>query len=167
MRSEHELLLLDTNIIVHLIRGNEIARRVDSLFHLRHRPERPLISVVTVAEGLALALQFGWGEAKVASLEELLTELVVVDVHQQGVLRAYAEIADFVRRQGRALSDNDIWIAATSVATGAHLITADRDFDPLDPRFLKHTWIDPKPVTVRQDQAESARRPPSARQPDR
>ncbi len=143
MSSDRDLLLLDTNIVIHLIRGNEVGRRVDGLFNLRHRPERPLISVVTVAEGLALALQFGWGDAKIARLQELFTELLIVDVHQERILRAYAEIADFARRHGRALSDNDIWIAATAVATGAHLITADRDFDPLDKRFLKRTWIDP------------------------
>ncbi len=143
MSADRELLLLDTNIVIHLIRGNEVAQRIDGLFQLRHRPERPLISVVTVAEGLALALQFGWGERKASELEELFTELLIVDIHQEQTLRAYAEIADFARRNGRALSDNDIWIAATAVATGAHLITADRDFDPLDPKFLRRTWIAP------------------------
>lgn len=143
MSSDRELLLLDTNIVIHLIRGNEVARRVDSLFHLRHRLERPLISVVTVAEGLTLALQFGWGERKTSELEELFNELLIVDVHQERILRAYAEIADFARRHGRTLSHNDIWIAATAMATEARLITADRDFDPLDPGFLKRTWIDP------------------------
>jgi tRNA(fMet)-specific endonuclease VapC len=141
--SDRELLLLDTNIVIHLIRGNEVARRVEGLFHLRHRLERPLISVVTVAEGLALARQFGWGERTTAELEELFNEFLIVDVHQERILRAYAEIADFARRHGRTLAHNDIWIAATAVATGAHLITADRDFDPLDPEFLKRTWIDP------------------------
>lgn len=34
MNGRSELLLLDTNIVVHLIRDNEIGRRVDATFQL-------------------------------------------------------------------------------------------------------------------------------------
>ncbi len=148
MTSSSELLLLDTNIVIHLVRGKELARRVDGLFQLRHQPERPLISVVTIGESFTLARRFEWGARRTARLEELLSELLVVDIHQELVLRNYAEIADFARRRGRAFSDNDIWIAATAAAVGARLITTDKDFDPLDPRFLQRTWIDPKTETI-------------------
>jgi tRNA(fMet)-specific endonuclease VapC len=50
-----ELLLLDTNIVIHLIRDNEIGQQVDAAFQICHRPDRPLISIVTIGECLSLA----------------------------------------------------------------------------------------------------------------
>jgi tRNA(fMet)-specific endonuclease VapC len=47
MTTESRLLLLDTNIVIHLVRGSSVGQTVDSRFHLRSRAERPLVSVVT------------------------------------------------------------------------------------------------------------------------
>jgi predicted nucleic acid-binding protein len=58
-------------------------------------------------------------------------------------LDAYAEIDDHSRRNGIAMSKNDVWIAATARAAGARLLTTDRDFDHLSPAFLARDWIDP------------------------
>lgn len=55
MTSRAELLLLDTNILIHLIRGSSIGSRVVSEFHLRDREHVPLISVITVGELYAFA----------------------------------------------------------------------------------------------------------------
>ena len=55
MSNARELLLLDTNVVLHVVRGNEIGRRVDSLFHIRHRADRPLISIVSIAATAAAA----------------------------------------------------------------------------------------------------------------
>ena len=41
------------------------------------------------------------------------------------------------------MGKNDLWIAATAMATGATLLTTDKDFDHLDPTFLTRDWIDP------------------------
>lgn len=45
------LVLLDTNVLIHLVRGNAIGRAIDARYGLRARPERPLISMVTVGDG--------------------------------------------------------------------------------------------------------------------
>lgn len=58
MTGASELLLLDTSIVIHLIRDNEVGKRVDAEFQIRHRPDRPLISVVTIGECLSLSRQF-------------------------------------------------------------------------------------------------------------
>lgn len=68
MSGRSELLLLDTNILIHLIRDNEVGRRVDATFQIRHRLDRPLISIVPVGECLSLARQFKWGPQKVTAL---------------------------------------------------------------------------------------------------
>ena len=141
MSGASELLILDTNIIIHLIRGNEVARRVDAGFQIRHHPDRPLISVVTLGECLSLVRQFQWGAAKIEALQSLLSEFVVVDINTRPVLERFGEFHALTRSMGRTLGHNDLWIAATAAATGAHLITTDTDFDPLYPNHIRRTII--------------------------
>jgi tRNA(fMet)-specific endonuclease VapC len=140
-----QILLLDTNILIHLVRDNRIGRSIDARFRLRSGIERPLISIVTVGEALAFARKLNWGPSKTAILEDLFENaVVIVDISKDEVLRTYAEIEDLLRRKGRPIEQNDIWIAATAIASGAHLLTTDKDFDPLYPKILDRTWIDPQ-----------------------
>lgn len=144
MIPEGALLLLDTNVLIALVRENALGRRIESTISVRTRAERPIISIVTVGESLGLARQFEWAPAKTDRLRALLTALVVVDASRAGVTDRYAEITDYARRAGRTIGDNDRWIAATASVTGAWLVTTDKDFDPLDPVFLRRAWIDPR-----------------------
>ena len=137
------LLLLDTNILIHLVRDNPTGRSIDARFSLRKRMERSLISIITVGEALALAKRWNWEHAKRVALEGLLQSLVVVAISDE-VLEHYAEIDAFLRRAGKPVQQNDMWIAATTMASGAHLLTTDKDFDPLYPAHLDRTWIDPQ-----------------------
>ncbi len=144
MSTPSRLLLLDTNIVIHLVRGGLLGQTIDRRFQLRARPERPLVSVVTLGEALAFARQHGWGAARIERLRELLRELVSVNLNSQAVLERYAEISDFLKRNGRTVSDNDVWIAACASAAEATLLTTDRDFDPLAGQYLDRVWIDPR-----------------------
>ena len=144
MSTPSRLLLLDTSIVIHLVRGGPIGQAIDGRFQLRARPERALVSVVTLGEAQAFARQRGWGEARIVRLRELLRELVPVNLSSQAVLERYAEISEFLRRNGRSLSDNDVWIAACASAAGATLLTTDRDFDPLAGQYVDRVWIDPR-----------------------
>jgi tRNA(fMet)-specific endonuclease VapC len=137
------LLLLDTGILLHLVRENRLGRSIESRFRLQTRAERPLISVVTFGEILAFVKRSNWGPSKMALLENLLQDLVVVDISDE-VLELYAQVDVLLRRAGRPVQQNDMWIAATTAASGAHLLTTDKDFDPLYPAFLDRTWIDPQ-----------------------
>ena len=55
----------------------------------------------------------------------------------------YAEIDAHLQLRGHKMGKNDLWIAATTVSLGATLLTTDRDFDELDPLFLKRDWVSP------------------------
>ena len=55
------------------------------------------------------------------------------------VLDAYAAFDSHFQRRGRYMGKNDLWIAPATVRVGGHLITADADFDALDPLFLTLT----------------------------
>jgi predicted nucleic acid-binding protein len=137
----NELLLLDTNIVIHLIRDNEVGKRVDAAFQLRHRADRPLISVVTIGECLSIVRQFRWGTPKSQALESLLREFVVVPIDSRPVLERYGEFHAWTKSIGKTLTHNDLWIAASVAAAGAHLITTDNDFDPLYPDHIRRTVI--------------------------
>lgn len=145
MSSLRKLFLLDTGIVLHAVRGSGLWLHVDATFQLRHQPYRPLISAITVGEALALAARNGWGEEKRRKLESLLRELVILDINVEAILRAYADLDLATRR--RPIGDNDLWIAATACATGAHLITTDTDFDVLHPHLLQRTCVDPRTPT--------------------
>lgn len=139
-------VLLDTNVLVHLIRGSAIGQRIAADHQLLERPERPFISIVTVGELKSLAMKFGWGSSKQRNLDDLISELVVMNLNQGAIIQQYAEIDHFcekVLKPARPMAKNDIWIAATAAAVDAHLLTTDPDFDHLDPRFIKVARINP------------------------
>jgi tRNA(fMet)-specific endonuclease VapC len=137
------LLLLDTSILLHLVRGNWIGRSIESRFRLRTRAESSLVSVITVGEVLAFGEKRNWGSLKRASLQDLLRDLMTLQISDE-VLNIYAQLDTYLVQAGKAVEQNDIWIAATAIATGAHLLTTDKDFDPLFPAYLDRTWIDPQ-----------------------
>jgi len=140
-----DLLLLDTNVLIHLIRGKDAGVRIREELGLVERSERPIISIVTVGEVRALALKLGWGDGKRVALNELIRQLVIVGIDSDEVLTRYAEIdyySEKVAKPARPFGQNDTWIAASCSAYGAHLVTTDRDFDHLTPRFIERTRVD-------------------------
>ncbi len=135
--------LLDTNVLVALIRGKEMGKRIDAQYNLRAELRRCMISVVSVGEMYALAAKLGWGQKKRDTLQSLLDELVWVDVNHPEVLQSYGEIDHDSDRLGRRMSKNDVWIAATAKASGATLLTMDTDFDHLHGTHIRCVRIDP------------------------
>jgi predicted nucleic acid-binding protein len=137
-------LLLDTNVVVLLCRGGHAGRQLDRRYSLRSRRDTPSISAVTLGETLALAKSNAWGEQKQSLLRELLERLVVVDVQNELVLAAYADVYVYANAAGRRMGQNDMWIAASAMATGLTLLTTDTDFDVLHPALLVREYADPR-----------------------
>ncbi len=137
------LYLLDTNVLVHLVRGDEVWARVRATYQPLLIDPRPIISVVTAGELRSLALQFNWKADKIDQMEFYLGYLKPVSIDDPEIIRAYAVIDAHGQRTGQPLGKNDIWIAATASVTGARLLTTDKDFDRLDPHFLSRDWINP------------------------
>lgn len=142
------LVLLDTNLLVRIVRNDAVGQRVLADQGLLTRPDRPLISVVTLGEIESLAEKLGWQSSKRVRLRKLLQELVVVQLGQGSIVAKYAQIDHYcekVRKPARPMAQNDLWISATASATGATLFTTDSDFDHLHPvyvdlrRFDAHT----------------------------
>lgn len=136
--------VLDTNVVVQLLRGNEVGKRIEARFGLLAAPLPPFLSAVSLGEARSLARQWSWGPEKISLLHALLLKLVIVDISREPVIAHYVEIDHRSRSVGRKMNQNDLWIAAVAAATGATLLTTDRDFDHLDPSVVRSVWIDPR-----------------------
>lgn len=140
------LFLLDTNIVVTLVRGNALATFIDGKLGLRTSKVRPMICVVTHGEVRVLAGRNGWGDKKLAALQNALDNLVTVDINHPEVLDAYVEIDLYSQNHpdgARNMGKNDLWIAACAKAARATLLTTDTDFDHLDTNLLSVEYVDP------------------------
>lgn len=83
------IYLLDTSVILPLVRGNSLGRHIDQCFGLRSSSQRPLVSVVTLGEVRVLAQRNGWGDGKLRVLSNALDNLVVVDINHPSIIDAY------------------------------------------------------------------------------
>ena len=141
-------LLLDTGVIIHLCRGGVAAEQIEQRYRLTRRRDQPMISVITRGEALAFALRNRWGRPRLNTLAGLFTNFPIIDLNREIIIESYARLNVKTLAIGRRMGQqNDLWIAATAVATGAVLLTPDRDFDDLHPAELVREWIDP--VTLR------------------
>lgn len=145
------LYLLDTNVILALVRGKALGLYLDQRFGLRRSSQRPLVSVVSLGEARVLAERNGWGSTKLEALSNAFASLVVVDIHHPAVIDAYVEF-DLVSQShsggARNMGKNDLWIAACSKAAGATLLTTDNDFSHLIPVHLVGEVINPADVSA-------------------
>jgi tRNA(fMet)-specific endonuclease VapC len=126
--------LLDTNVVLHLVRGNAVGKELAAAFGLLNNVNRLLISIVSHGELLLLAARNKWGAEKRAALENALDNLVAVDLNDKAVLSAYVEVQQYSRQApggSRELNANDAWIVACAKAADATLLTTDRDFSHL------------------------------------
>src|SRR5947209_7484919 len=100
--------LLDTNIIVALMRMNLLGTYIEATYGLRASLSRSLISVVTAGEMLSLGRKFGWGKTKLDALEAMLHQLVWIDISDSQILDAYAELDHESFKAGKKMGKNDL-----------------------------------------------------------
>ncbi len=119
--------LLDTNVLLHWLRGSKVSETIDGQFQLMSSNFRPLICEVTIGEIEAFAMSSKWGDERRRKLAEVKTKLVVVDLSDDRIMRAYAEFSTLAKDQGLAIfhDKNDLWIAAATKVSGATVLTTD------------------------------------------
>ncbi|HMN41872.1 MAG TPA: type II toxin-antitoxin system VapC family toxin [Phycisphaerales bacterium] len=140
------LYLLDTGVVAALSWGGELADRIDKRTGIRASPVRPLVSIVTHGEVRTFVRGRKWGAEAEGKAIASLDSLVTVGIDDPLILDGYAELKLFAKSNGRAIGDNDLWIAATARVGRAILLTTDKDFDPLhDARLVERICFDRKP----------------------
>jgi tRNA(fMet)-specific endonuclease VapC len=132
-----EQFVLDTNILLHLLRGKKAAEFLEREYCISRRSPRAIISVVTKGELKALGYKFGWGPTQHERLDTMLAGLPAADISHSAVWNAYAEIDLSSIALGVKMGKNDLWIAATTLVVGGVLLTTDADFDHLAPTGVK------------------------------
>jgi len=139
--------VLDTSVLLNLVRGHDLGKSIDRAFGLRATFHRHIVSIVSHGELRVLATRKQRGDQKLGALTLALEELVTVNVDSSAMVDAYVRVEDSCRNApgaARNMGQNDMWIAATALYADLPLLTTDKDFDHLDGRLIRVHWIDPK-----------------------
>jgi len=133
-------IALDTNAYVGFKRGES------SCVELIQRADQLLISSTVVGELLA---GFACGTQEARNREELSRFLTVPRVELSpttlATADAYALIYRDLRRKGRPIPTNDIWIAASALEHGALLLSFDQHFEQVDGLRVIRSWAEALP----------------------
>lgn len=108
MKLVEEKLLLDTNILVHLLRGRRAAEQLESTYSSGQRSPRPTISVISKGEIKSLAQQFEWGRDKLERIDAMLAAMPAIDISARVVHDAYAKFDHSTLQRGTHLGKNDL-----------------------------------------------------------
>jgi len=132
--------LIDASILIDAERG-----RVDLAARVADRPdEEVFVSVITASEllhGVHRATHADQRARRAAFVEGLLQRLAVLDVDLP-TARAHARTWADLAAAGERIGPHDLWLAATCIAHGLTLITAnEREFARV-PGLRVETWRD-------------------------
>lgn len=137
--------VLDTGVLLNLVRGKELGSRIDQEFGLSRAMRLHTISIVTHGELKVLAERNEWGAEKRRVLAVALDNLVTVNIESKALVEAYVQVDRACRGVtggSRTLGQNDMWIASTALLCDLPLITTDKDFLPLHERLITVHWVD-------------------------
>jgi tRNA(fMet)-specific endonuclease VapC len=140
-------ILLDTSVILHFMRDDEIARKVEDDHHLLTDPSTiVLLTSINVGEIEGFFLRHNYGPKKTERWRKLLEKSIIlnIDGRDEKLMKAYAEIQAYCQnnhpklkaRKSKTIGQNDLWIAALAHVTEAKLFTKDPDFDHLNEVFI-------------------------------
>lgn len=116
--------LLDTSVLIATEDGRPM--RADAL------PESVAISIITVAElraGILSAPDIESRDRRLHTLERI-SGAAILSVDRK-VAQAWAGMQAYLAASGKRVNGNDLWIAATAVASGMPVVTQDEDFHAL------------------------------------
>jgi predicted nucleic acid-binding protein len=122
------MIAVDTNIVTALLRGEAVEIHDDDLF----------IPFMVYAECLA-GIAHGSNPLKFGALFQDFAagqDVTVSSGLPLETTRNYADIYAFVRKSGKMVSPNDLWIAAECMSLALPLLTRDKDFDHI-PQIIK------------------------------
>ena len=146
--------LLDTNMLLGFVRRAAWALTIREEYNLADPGSAVFTSIVCKGEIQALAEKFGWGSNKRSELQRVLRVVPTLYLDDE-VVSAYALIDAWTHgttvdspnrvpppQPAVAMSQNDIWIAATAHAKESVLISTDGDFDHLKEDWLRLIYVD-------------------------
>jgi tRNA(fMet)-specific endonuclease VapC len=137
--------LLDTNIVVALVRDNDLGKYINRTYQLTSGVHPIYLPVVVLGETHALATKWRWGPAQRTALTGILAAFTALDISYNDVILNYAVTdAESENNHGIRVGKNDLWIAALARTYDMTILTTDRDFDHLHAAgSIDRVWVDP------------------------
>jgi tRNA(fMet)-specific endonuclease VapC len=119
-------LLLDTNIVIAVLKQEDAA-----LARLREAAGSFFVSVITLGELRFGARKSGRVEENLQRVEDFAAESNVLPCDEE-TSRRYGEVKNGLRRKGRPVPENDIWVSATALQRALVLVTRDSHFEHVE-----------------------------------
>ncbi len=118
-------VLLDTNALIALI------GRDQGLIDLLASPGDIHVSLFTLGEMYYGIAKSARPEANRRALEGMLTQLKVLLPDSESA-SVYGSVFEKLRRAGRPIPTNDVWISAVAIQHGFPIVTRDAHFDQVE-----------------------------------
>lgn len=120
-------LLIDTNIYSIAIRGEE------GVAEALWKAKAIFVATITIGELMAGFLKGNRPAENNQVLKAFLSNSKVFHLRMdQGTAEAYASILNQLRKKGRPIPTNDLWIAAAAIQHDLPLFTRDKHFKEID-----------------------------------
>lgn len=117
--------LLDTNIISALLKGEKaIADKIDVAKDIYI----PIIVLGELYYGAQYSIKI---EANILSVNKLMLNYEILNANEQ-TASVYGNIKAALRRKGRPIPENDIWIASIAQQNNLILVTRDKHFSEIE-----------------------------------
>lgn len=123
------VVAIDTNFAIDFIRGIE---KVKDIF-LKY--EQIYLPVTVLGELIFGALNSNRKELNLRKTKDYIADFKILEINSV-VAGKYAEIRLDLKKKGKPIPENDIWIAATCSAYNIPLISNDKHFANIDEKFL-------------------------------
>lgn len=124
--------LLDTNIIIAWLRGEtSIADKIDKAKEIH-------IPIVVVGELYYGALYSTKVEKNILEIKSITSNYNVLKIDEETTI-TYGNIKAALRKKGKPIPENDIWIAAIAKRYGLVVVTRDMHFKEIE-RLNVKTW---------------------------
>ena len=117
--------LLDTNIIIALF-ANDISVREQL-----KKAEEVFVPSIAIGELYYGALKSSKVEGNILRIEDFVKSNVILSCDNE-TAREYGEIKNFLKRKGKPIPENDIWIAAISKQHLLILVSRDEHFNEIN-----------------------------------
>ncbi len=121
---------IDTNTAVEFFRNNkEIVEKISAY-------KTVYLPITVVGELLFGALNSAKSKEKLTETRNFIKDCKILNINYI-VAEKYAQIREDLKRKGKPIPENDIWIAAICSASNVSLITNDKHFNNIDQKFLQ------------------------------
>lgn len=125
-------MILDTNAVSALLKGDSALGEV---LAAQERHHLPVVAIGEYRYGLCRSRH---RDHLQKLLESLIQESIVLLI-DEATAEAYSRVRDELRRKGRPIPENDIWIAALAWQHQLPVVSRDGHFDDV-PDLRRLTW---------------------------